>query len=79
MCSSDLFSTSLSTVATMLKDVENVAALAHATGTELAGLNGVLASYRTAAAQGLGSADLSDIVRVAWPERPGPAALQDPS
>jgi len=61
----------LGTVATMLKDVENVAALARATGTELAGLNGVLASYRAAAAQGLGPADLSDIVRVAWPERPG--------
>ncbi|WP_459615493.1 NAD(P)-dependent oxidoreductase [Bordetella sp. 2513F-2] len=60
----------LGSVATMLKDVENVAALARATGTELAGLNGVLASYRAAAAQGLGPADLSDIVRVAWPERP---------
>jgi len=69
----------LGTVATMLKDVENVAALARATGTELAGLNGVLASYRAAAAQGLGAADLSDIVRVAWPERPGPAAFQEPS
>lgn len=60
----------LGSVATMLKDVENVAALARASNTELAGLNGVLASYRAAAAQGLGSADLSDIVRVAWPERP---------
>jgi 3-hydroxyisobutyrate dehydrogenase-like beta-hydroxyacid dehydrogenase len=60
----------LGTVDTMLKDVENVAALARATHTELAGLNGVLASYRAAAAQGLGPADLSDIVRVAWPERP---------
>src|SRR3546814_3029557 len=34
----------LGTLATMLKDVENVAALARATGTEMAGLNGVLAS-----------------------------------
>ena len=62
----------LGSVATMLKDVENVAALARATDTELAGLNGALASYRAAVAQGLGSADLSDIVRVAWPERPTP-------
>ncbi|MCD0505166.1 NAD(P)-dependent oxidoreductase [Bordetella petrii] len=62
----------LGSVATMLKDVENVAALARATDTELAGLNGVLASYRAAAAQGLGTADLSEIVRVAWPDRPAP-------
>src|SRR3546814_12748088 len=62
----------LGTVATMLKDVENIAALSRATGTELAGLDGVLASYRAAAAQGQGSAHLSDHVPIARPQRPGP-------
>ncbi len=60
----------LGTLSTMLKDVENVAALATQSHVCLGGLDAVLASYRAAIAQGLGASDLSDIVRVAWPDRP---------
>ncbi|AUL15877.1 NAD(P)-dependent oxidoreductase [Bordetella bronchiseptica] len=66
----------LGALQTMLKDLENVAALAAASGTQLRGLQGVLDSYRTAAARGLGPGDLSDIVRVAWPERPAAPARE---
>ena len=55
----------------MLKDVENVAALAAETGTRMRGLEGVLASYREARALGLAGKDLAEIVRVAWPQKPG--------
>lgn len=61
----------LGALATMLKDVENVAALAQETGTTMRGLQGVRDSYREAARQGLGQSDLSELVRVPWPERPG--------
>ncbi|GAA5235866.1 NAD(P)-dependent oxidoreductase [Verticiella sediminum] len=61
----------LGAVATMLKDVENVAALAAETGTRMRGLDGVLASYREAKARGLAGQDLSEIVRVPWPQKPG--------
>lgn len=65
----------LGALATMLKDVENIAALAQETGTDMRGLRAVLESYREAARQGLGPADLSELVRVPWPERPpGPGA-----
>ncbi|OWT66190.1 NAD(P)-dependent oxidoreductase [Candidimonas nitroreducens] len=65
----------LGALATMLKDVENIAALAQQTGTDMRGLRAVLDSYREAARLGLGPADISELVRVAWPERPpGPAA-----
>jgi len=65
----------LGAVATMLKDVENIAALAQETGTDMRGLRAVLDSYREAARQGLGPADISELVRVPWPERPpGPGA-----
>ncbi|MBV6303358.1 NAD(P)-dependent oxidoreductase [Candidimonas humi] len=60
----------LGAVATMLKDVENIAVLAQETGTDMRGLRAALDSYRTAARQGLGPADISELVRVPWPERP---------
>jgi 3-hydroxyisobutyrate dehydrogenase-like beta-hydroxyacid dehydrogenase len=60
----------LGALATMLKDVENIAALAQENGASLRVLRAVLESYREAARQGLGPLDLSELVRVPWPERP---------
>ncbi|KAA0890891.1 NAD(P)-dependent oxidoreductase [Pusillimonas sp. ANT_WB101] len=67
----------MGTVSTMLKDVENIANLAAESGVSLRGLDAVLASFREAANQGLGSADLSEIVRVAWPDKAGASTQLD--
>lgn len=69
----------LGTVSTMLKDVENVATLADKSGVSLRGLDAVLASFREAAGQGLGCADLSEIVRVAWPGKTEGSSMQSPN
>lgn len=53
----------------MQKDVDNVAACAGATATPMPVLSATQQSYRLAASQGWGDADLSEIVRVAWPRR----------
>ncbi|NYT63319.1 NAD(P)-dependent oxidoreductase [Alcaligenaceae bacterium] len=60
----------LGSVATMLKDLNNVAALADGTGTSLRVLTAVRQSFQLAVEQGLAQADLSEIVRVPWPEKP---------
>lgn len=60
----------LGSVSTMLKDVNNINALAHKTGASLRVLTAVQQSFQAAIDQGLAQADLSEIVRVPWPEKP---------
>lgn len=55
---------------TMHKDVRNVLDFAAAHGIDLRIVQAVEAVYAQAAAQGLGAQDISEIVRVAWPDRP---------
>lgn len=66
----------LGAVSTMLKDVNNVAALAQNTGTSMRVLEAVRANFQTAVDQGWAQADLSEIVRVAWPEKPSSATQE---
>ncbi|HUG58080.1 MAG TPA: NAD(P)-dependent oxidoreductase [Candidimonas sp.] len=66
----------LGAVSTMLKDVNNVAALAQSTGTSMRVLDAVRESFQTAVDQGWAQADLSEIVRVAWPEKPRSATQE---
>jgi len=68
----------LGSVSTMLKDIENVAALANETGTPMHVLQAVRHSFQIAAKQGLAAADLSEIVRVPWHDKPYAASPDTP-
>jgi 3-hydroxyisobutyrate dehydrogenase-like beta-hydroxyacid dehydrogenase len=68
----------LGALGTMQKDVENVAALARETGTTMRGLDAALDNLRAAAGQGLAENDLSDIVRIPWPEKAAARTQKNP-
>lgn len=55
---------------TLLKDINNVLALAEQNGTTLSVAQTVQKNFVQMAQQGLGEADLSDIVQIPWPDRP---------